>query len=187
MIAALTIAALAAILAAAAHPKMAGRFADNQSWTRFIGAVHVGVDRLRRQPRETFGVVGTAVVYQASVVAAVLCIVRTLELPVPTAAVIAFVPAVAMAQVIPISIGGLGVREGMLVLFLHSSFGVQNNQAIAVGLLWYACVLVASMLGRARVRRRQARAARRGSGHLMAKSEHRFRSEAAGLDRSSAA
>ncbi|MDQ1533440.1 MAG: glycosyltransferase 2 family protein [Actinomycetota bacterium] len=147
VIAALTIAALAAILTAAAHPRMAGRFADNQSWTRFIGAVHVGVDRLRRQPRETIGVVGTALVYQASVVAAVLCIVRTLELPVPTAAVIAFVPAVAMAQVIPISIGGLGVREGMLVLLLHSSFGVKNNQAIAVGLLWYACVLVASMLG----------------------------------------
>jgi uncharacterized membrane protein YbhN (UPF0104 family) len=113
---------------------------------RFIGAVHVGVDRLRRQPRETFGVVGTALLYQASVVATVLCIVRTLELPLPTAAVIAFVPAVAMAQVIPISIGGLGVREGMLVLFLHS-FGVTNAQAIAVGLLWYACVLIVSMLG----------------------------------------
>src|SRR4029079_6833692 len=129
-----------AVLAAAAHPRAAGRFADNQSWTRFIGAVHVGVDRLRRPPRETFGVGGTALVYQVSVVAAVLCIVRTLELPVPTAAVIAFVPAVAMAQVIPISIGGLGVREGMLVLLLHS-FGVTNAQAIAVGLLWYACVL----------------------------------------------
>ncbi|HEY5014740.1 MAG TPA: lysylphosphatidylglycerol synthase transmembrane domain-containing protein [Acidimicrobiia bacterium] len=147
VIAALTIAALAAILTAAAHPKLAGRFADHQSWTRFIGAVHIGVDRLRRQPREALGVVGTALAYQASVVGAVLCIVRTLELPVPTAAVIAFVPAVAMAQVVPISIGGLGVREGMLVLFLHSSFGVRNAQAIAVGLLWYACVLVVSMLG----------------------------------------
>jgi uncharacterized protein (TIRG00374 family) len=146
IIAALTIGALAAILSAAAHPKLAGRFADHQSWMRFIGAVHVGVDRLRRQPREALGVIGTALVYQASVVAAVLCIVRTLELPVPTAAVIAFVPAVAMAQVVPISIGGLGVREGMLVLFLHP-LGVSNAQAIAVGLLWYACVLVASMLG----------------------------------------
>jgi glycosyltransferase 2 family protein len=146
LIAALTIAALAAILSAAAHPRLAGRFAEHRSWMRFIGSVHVGVDRLRRQPRETLGVVGTALLYQASVVAAVLCIVRTLELPVPTAAVIAFVPAVAMAQVIPISIGGLGVREGMLVLLLHS-FGVTNAQAIAVGLLWYACVLVVSMLG----------------------------------------
>ena len=147
LIATLTVVALAVVLFAAAHPKLAGRFADNQSWTRFIGSVHVGVDRLRRQPREAFGVVGTALVYQLSVVAAVLCIVRTLELPVPTAAVIAFVPAVAMAQVVPISIGGLGVREGMLVLLLHSAFGVKNSQAIAVGLLWYACVLVVSMLG----------------------------------------
>jgi uncharacterized membrane protein YbhN (UPF0104 family) len=147
LIATLTIALLAAILWAAAHPRIAGRFADNQSWTRFIGAVHVGVARLRPQPREAFGVVGTALLYQTSVVAAVLCIVRTLELPVPTAGVIAFVPAVAMAQVLPISIGGLGVREGMLVLLLNSSFGVQNSEAVAVGLLWYACVLVASMLG----------------------------------------
>jgi glycosyltransferase 2 family protein len=146
LIAALTIGALAAILSAAAHPRLAGRFAEHQSWMRFIGAVHVGVDRLRRQPREALGVIGTALVYQASVVATVLCIVRTLELPVPTAAVIAFVPAVAMAQVLPISIGGLGVREGMLVLLLHS-FDVSNAQAIAVGLLWYACVLVVSMLG----------------------------------------
>jgi hypothetical protein len=166
LIAALTVAALAAVLAAAAHPRLAGRFADNQSWTRFIGAVHVGVDRLRRQPREAFGVVGTALVYQVSVVAAVLCIVRTLELPVPTAAVIAFVPAVAMAQVVPISIGGLGVREGMLVLLLHASFGVRNSQAIAVGLLWYACVLVVSMLGApafAVGKRKQTRMAARAS------------------------
>jgi hypothetical protein len=147
LIAAVTIAALSAILSAAAHPKLAGRFADRDSWTRFIGAVHMGVDRLRRQPREALGIVGTALLYQSSVVAAVLCIVRTLELPVPTAAVIAFVPAVAMAQVLPISISGLGVREGMLVLFLHSAFGVRTAQAIAVGLLWYACVLVVSMLG----------------------------------------
>jgi glycosyltransferase 2 family protein len=145
-IAALTIGALAAILSAAAHPRLAGRFAGHGNWMRFIGAVHVGVDRLRRQPREALGVLGTALAYQLSVVAAVLCIVRTLELPVATAAVVAFVPAVAMAQVVPISIGGLGVREGMLVLFLHS-FGVSNAEAIAVGLLWYACVLVVSMLG----------------------------------------
>ena len=72
---------------------------------------------------------------------------RTLELPVPTAAVIAFVPAVAMAQVIPISIGGLGVREGMLVLFLHSVRRPQragDRASVCSGTR--ACSLV-SMLG----------------------------------------
>jgi uncharacterized membrane protein YbhN (UPF0104 family) len=145
-IAAITVGALVAILTAAAHPKLAGRFAGHNNWMRFIGVVHVGVDRLRRRPRDAFGVVGTSVAYQLSVIVAVLCIVRTLELPVPNAAVIAFVPAVAMAQAVPISLGGLGVREGAFVLFFHS-FGVTNAKAIAVGLLWYACVLVSSMLG----------------------------------------
>jgi len=71
---------------------------------------------------------------------------RTLDLPVPLAGVIAFVPAVAMMQVLPLSVSGLGVREGMLVLFLHP-FGVSNGQAIAVGLLWYASTLAISMIG----------------------------------------
>jgi hypothetical protein len=146
VIAAITLSALGLILAAAGHRRLAGRFAENQSWTRFIGAVHAGVDRLRRYPRQALGVVGTSFAYQVSVIVAVVCIVRTLELPVPTGAVVAFVPAVAMAQAIPISIGGLGVREGMLVLFLHP-FGVRNAQAIAVGLLWYAGVLIVSMIG----------------------------------------
>jgi uncharacterized protein (TIRG00374 family) len=146
VIAAITLGALGLILWAAGHRRLAGRFADNQSWTRFIGAVHVGVDRLRHYPRRALGVVGTSFAYQISVIVGLLCIVRTLELPVPTGAVIAFVPAVAMAQAVPISIGGLGVREGMLVLFLHP-FGVRNAQAIAVGLLWYAGVLIVSMLG----------------------------------------
>jgi hypothetical protein len=60
--------------------------------------------------------------------------------------VIAFIPAVAMAQVVPISVGGLGVREGLLAFFLHP-LGVPTGQAVAVGLLWYAMTLVVSLAG----------------------------------------
>lgn len=146
LIAGVTLGALAVILFMAGHPAIAGRFHGNENWTRFIGAVHEGVDNLRRRPRLSLGVLGTALVYQASVVVAVALVFRTLDLPVPLAAVVAFVPAVAMMQVLPLSISGLGVREGMLVLFLHP-FGVSNGEAIAVGLLWYASTLVVSMLG----------------------------------------
>jgi uncharacterized membrane protein YbhN (UPF0104 family) len=51
-----------------------------------------------------------------------------------------------MLQVLPISFSGLGVREGALVLFLHS-FGVTNAQAFAAGLLWWGCMIAVSMLG----------------------------------------
>jgi glycosyltransferase 2 family protein len=137
---------LAVIVLFAASPRLAGRFKENENWTRFIGAVHVGIDRLRHRPRDAFGILGAAIVYQLSVVSAVLCAAHVLDLALPTAAVVAFVPAVAMAQTIPLSVSGFGVREGLLVLFL-TPLGVSTGGAVALGLLWYAMLLVVSLFG----------------------------------------
>ena len=60
--------------------------------------------------------------------------------------VLAFMPAVAIAQVLPISLGGLGVREGAFVMFL-GPLGVAAGQAVALGLLVYGLNLAASLLG----------------------------------------
>jgi glycosyltransferase 2 family protein len=137
---------LAIILVAAGHPRLAGRYAQKESWARFIGAVHLGVERLRREPRQIVPVLGTALIFQSSQVMMFGLIFRALELPVPIPAVIAFSPAVLMLQVMPITFSGLGVREGALVLFLHS-FHVSNAQAGAAGLLWWGCMVAVSMLG----------------------------------------
>ncbi|MDQ1434071.1 MAG: glycosyltransferase 2 family protein [Actinomycetota bacterium] len=178
LVALVTLALLAIILFAAGHPRLAGRFIDNQevdsladsaeqpdegvssarngllarirsafkSWTRFIGVVHVGVERLRREPRQIIPVIGTSLLFQVSQVAMFGLIFRALDLPVPIAAVLAFSPAVLMLQVLPITVSGLGVREGALVLFLRS-FDVSNAQAGAAGLLWWGCMIIVSMLG----------------------------------------
>src|SRR5262245_47767843 len=146
LIAGATIVALLIILIVAGSPHLAGRFAKHQNWMRFIGAVHVGVDTMRREPGRTTSVLVAAVSYQASVVAAVWCAVHALGISVPDAAVIAFIPAVAMAQVLPISLSGLGIREGLLVLLLHP-LGVPTGKAIGLGLLWYGMTLLVSLLG----------------------------------------
>jgi len=146
LISGISFVALLVILVAAAHPRLAGRFRDRDNWMRFIGGVHVGVDRLRRQPRLAAGVLGAAVVYQASTVAVVYFAVRTLGVEIPIAAVVAFAPAVAMAQVLPLSLSGLGVREGLLVILLHP-LGVSSGRAVAIGLLWYAIMLIVSLAG----------------------------------------
>jgi glycosyltransferase 2 family protein len=141
-----TLASLAGLLLLAGSPRLAGRFRDREGWRRFIGALHRGVDRLRRAPRAALEIVGTAFVYQLSVVISLALLAAALELRVPFSALLAFVPAVAIVQVLPFSIGGLGVREGMFVLFL-TPLGVTSAQAIALGLLWYAAVLIVSVLG----------------------------------------
>lgn len=145
-----TLVVLGLILLIAGSPQMAGRFKDHENWMRYIGIVHVGVDRLRRDPRDAWAALGAAIAYQMTVVAAIYCAVHTIGgiglLELPNAAVLAFVPAVAMVQVLPISVGGLGLREGMLALLLHP-LGVPTGQAVAVGLLWYAMTLLVSLLG----------------------------------------
>lgn len=141
-----TVAALAVILVVAASPRLAGRFAKHENWMRFIGAIHVGVDRIRKEPRRGVTALVAAFVYQLSVVVAVWCAVHTLGISVPNAAVLAYVPAVASAQVAPISLSGLGIREGLLVL-LFTPLGVPTGKAIGIGLLWYGMTLVVSLLG----------------------------------------
>lgn len=141
-----TLALLGAVLAMAANERLAGRFAQNDGWTRFIGAVHLGVDRLRRDPRTALGVIGAATAYQLSGVLTVYLATLALDLEVPLSAVLAFAPAVAIAQVLPVSLNGLGVREGAFVLFL-GPLGVPTSQAIALGLLLFTMTLVASLLG----------------------------------------
>jgi uncharacterized protein (TIRG00374 family) len=146
MIAGATVGALIVILVLAGSSHLAGRFAKHQNWMRFIGAVHVGVDRIRREPRRGMSVLLAAVTYQLSVLIAVYCAIHALGVSLPNGAVIAFLPAVAAAQALPISLSGLGIREGLLVILLHP-LGVPTGKAIGIGLLWYGMTLVVSLLG----------------------------------------
>jgi uncharacterized membrane protein YbhN (UPF0104 family) len=141
-----TLLLLVGIVSAAGSSRVAGRFARNEGWTRFIGAVHLGVDSLRRRPQAAAGVLGVATVYQLSPVLAAWFATRALGLHLPMMALLAFTPVVAIAQVLPLSLNGLGIREGAFVLFL-GPLGVAAGQAVAVGLIVYAMTLAVSLLG----------------------------------------
>jgi glycosyltransferase 2 family protein len=143
-----TLVLLVAVLILAGSPKLGGRLKDHESWLRFLGAVHLGIDRLRRDPPRAALVLLVGFCYQFTVVLAAWLGAEALGLPLGFNGLLAFFPVVAIAQVLPISIGGLGLREGALVIFLaHSGLGPTETQAVALGLLVYIMNLVASLLG----------------------------------------
>lgn len=147
LIALSTLALLGVVLAMAASPRVGGRLHGHEGWRRFTGAVHLGLDRFRRKPAAALEVVLAGFVYQLAVVLAAFLAARALGLDgVGWTAVLAFMPAVAIVQVLPITIGGLGVREGAFVLFLHP-LGVSSHKAIGLGLFVYMINLVVSLLG----------------------------------------
>jgi uncharacterized membrane protein YbhN (UPF0104 family) len=141
-----TLVLLIGVVFATAHPRLLGRHADNPGWLRFVGAVHLGIDRLRRHPTAAASVLVAGFVYQFTVVLAAWMAAEALGIDIGLTVLLAFFPAVAIAQVLPITFSGLGVREGALVLFLQP-FDVSQRQAIALGLLFYAMNLVVSLLG----------------------------------------
>ena len=146
-IAAATLLALLAVLFVANHPRLGGRFAGREGWTRFLGAVHLGLERLRRSPRAALSVLGAGLLYQLVLVLAAVAAAQALGIAdVGLTFLLAFFPAVLIAQVLPIGISGLGVREGAFVLFL-GPLGVPPEQAVALGLLLYALNLVVSLAG----------------------------------------
>jgi uncharacterized membrane protein YbhN (UPF0104 family) len=143
-----TLVALVAVLFAAAHERVGGRFAARDGWRRFAGAIHLGLTRLRRHPSAAVQVILVGFAYQLVLVLAAVAAAQALGLgkTAGLTALLAFFPAVAIAQVLPIGISGLGVREGAFVLFLHP-LGVHNSEAIALGLMIYLLNLGVSLLG----------------------------------------
>jgi glycosyltransferase 2 family protein len=142
-----TLIALCMLLYAVADQRIGGRFATRDGWRRFAGAVHLGLDNLRHQPRAAANVLLVGFAYQLVLVLAAVAAAQALGVrPAGLTALLAFFPAVAIAQVLPIGISGLGVREGAFVLFL-GPLGVASEEAIALGLLLYLLNLGVSLLG----------------------------------------
>ncbi|HEY6533628.1 MAG TPA: lysylphosphatidylglycerol synthase transmembrane domain-containing protein, partial [Acidimicrobiales bacterium] len=147
VVAAATLFALATLLVIADHPRLGGRFAKSEGWTRFVGAVHRGVAQLRSHPAAAVGLVLAGLAYQLVLVAAALMVAAALGFGwLGLTPLLAFFPAVLIAQVLPIGISGLGIREGAFVLFL-TPLGVPAEQAVALGLVLYVLNLVVSLAG----------------------------------------
>jgi uncharacterized protein (TIRG00374 family) len=146
-IAVATLVVLAVVLVAVGHHRTGSRLAGNAGWRRFAAAVHLGVDRVRQRPAAVVAILVSGLVYQLAVVLAAFCAARALGLDgVGLTATLAFFPPVAIAQVLPVTLGGLGMREWSLVLFLEP-LGVQAGRAVALGLLVYGLNLLVSFVG----------------------------------------
>lgn len=147
LISLVTLAALGIVLLGASSPGIGRRLEAQAGWLRFVRAIHLGLTRFRRRPGAAVEVLIVGFAYQLVMVLAAFLAAKALGLAVSWTAVLAFMPAVAIVQVLPApTIGGLGVREGAFVLFLHP-LGVSADQAITLGLLVYGINLGASLLG----------------------------------------
>jgi uncharacterized protein (TIRG00374 family) len=138
---------LAAVLAAfwlglAVLDRIHGLLPEGSRGREFVGRLLP----YRQRPSLVMAAVGWSFVVQLAGVAAVMLVARAVGVAQPVLVWLSVVPLVALAMVLPISIGGFGIRENALEYLLRG-YGVPSEAGVAIGLLWGVCTVVAGLVG----------------------------------------
>jgi uncharacterized protein (TIRG00374 family) len=83
---------------------------------------------------------------QAMDIISCFILAKALKISIPLILFFGFMPIVYLITILPISIGGLGVREGILV-YLLTQVGVQSSDAVALSFLIYFNRVVVAAIG----------------------------------------
>ena len=100
----------------------------------------------RRSPRLLLRAAGWSLLVQGLNVVLVWCAAQAVAVPVPLPFCFVLMPLVTLLTLAPISVNGMGVREGGTALLL-ATLGIGEEQAVAVSLLWFSIFVAAGLIG----------------------------------------
>ncbi|HTS01714.1 MAG TPA: lysylphosphatidylglycerol synthase transmembrane domain-containing protein [Thermoanaerobaculia bacterium] len=113
----------------------------------FVAETAADLERVR--PGGRFAVAGWSLVYQAFSMATFLVVSRSWPEPAPARAVLIGVPVAMILSALPVTIGGIGLRESLFVAVL-GRLGVASGQALLMaavwGFEWLALAIVGAVL-----------------------------------------
>jgi len=126
---------------------------DGPRWSRLLGRLRrlrqETLDALRlylRRPRLLLVSTLLSLAVQAASVALVWLVATALGVAVPAGYWWVVAPVVSLLTLLPVSLNGMGVREGSLVLLLQPA-GVDAGTALTLAFLWFAATAAVSLSG----------------------------------------
>jgi len=111
-----------------------------------LDAVAEGIGRYRGHKRVLGGAFVQSLVLQVIIIYAYSLTALALDLSVPLRAFLLLLPIVTIVTMLPISIAGLGVREGAMV-YLFAQIGLPSTVALSLSLTWFLVAVLASLPG----------------------------------------
>ncbi len=159
----LLVAVVAAVLVIA-KPSRLGTLARplhvfHAEWVgRRIETITGALQRFRQAPGSLVIAFVASIIVQALLVGFYVAVAAALRFSVPIGHLAMLVPVSFLVQMLPVSVNGLGVREGTFVGYL-TQIGISKESAVALSLIGAVLVMVFSMSGAAAyLARRQKRA-----------------------------
>lgn len=147
----LTLATLATIplllrFSARGRIRLPGRWKATARAEKALEEILTAIGLYRKAGRQNVTAVGLSVLAHGSSAALLWALMLALRLELPFWLLVTTMVVVNVAVALPVSISGLGIREGAL-LYLLGSFGVSREGAVAYSLLLFAVGLVWSLAG----------------------------------------
>lgn len=121
-------------------------FMPAHSPLRFLASFTIYVARYRTNYRILLQTFGYSLVIQMIGFCAVYILARGLGIPIDFLSIVLFLPIIIVFTLLPVSISGLGVREGAFVFFF-GAVGVDAGQALALSLTWFLSIVAAGLWG----------------------------------------
>jgi uncharacterized protein (TIRG00374 family) len=100
----------------------------------------------KSSPRVLIQSVLLSLILQSLTILIYFLLSQSLHLTIPLMYIFLFFPIINMVSLIPITLGGLGLREGMTI-YLFQKIGVESAHAMGLSLTWYFILILSSMLG----------------------------------------
>lgn len=116
---------------------------------RFSASLHKvydALDGLYRQPRLIAQSGSVSIINSLCTILATLLAARSIGVDINPMYFFIFMPIIWIIITIPISLSGLGVREGAFIFFF-SQVGVTNSDAVAISLLYYSYNVIVGIVG----------------------------------------
>jgi len=112
----------------------------------FIHRVLDSIARYHGDSRLMAKVFSISMLFQILAITIIFCISRSLGWQVPFIYFCIFVPLITLGEALPISIFGIGVRDGLYVFFFAQA-GVSREEALAMALVYVLITVVYSLSG----------------------------------------
>ncbi|HMK55744.1 MAG TPA: lysylphosphatidylglycerol synthase transmembrane domain-containing protein [Dissulfurispiraceae bacterium] len=113
---------------------------------KFLMGVYSAFDYYFAKRHVLFNSFMYSIAIQLSGMASVYILARGLSLEIGIVSILVFLPMIILISMVPVSISGLGIREGAFVFFL-GTMGISADRAMTLSILWFLSVIVASCWG----------------------------------------
>jgi uncharacterized protein (TIRG00374 family) len=122
------------------HAAGLGRFHDT------FQRLYQAIQRYWTHRRALLIALGLSLLLQSVVILVFYLISRSLNLAVPLGYFFLFVPLISLISMVPVSVAGLGVREGSAI-YLFAKVGLDSAGALSLSLLWFTVTALCHGLG----------------------------------------